>query len=917
MKQKTTPFVLLPFLLFCLQLTSCKEVVSDSKVGHLLCEYMKSPVTTDVMTPRFSWEIQDVSRGSVQTAYQILVATSIESLEKNTGDYWDTRKISSDASIHIEYEGKELQSGKTYFWKVRAWDKNGNVSDWSDYASFTMGLLYESDWKARWITDGLVRNVDESYVNRQGQDAIRKKRTYMPSPYYRNEFEVNKPVKKAMAYITCLGLYRAFFNGKEVSDDIFTPGWSQYDKRVFYNAYNVTGLIKQGKNAIGAVAGEGWYIQRHHQEQIKFMLQVDIEYEDGEKAQIITDKNWKVNSDGAIRTSDMFNGETYDAGKEMPGWSEPGFDDGNWNNVIESSHVTNLKTVYQCEPLRRIMEIKPVEINEPKPGVYVFHFGQNFAGWAKLNVKGNSGDTITMRYAEAVHPDGSIYTDNLVRALCTDKYVIKGEQNEVYEPSFTYRGFRYVEVTGLKSKPDPSLLTGIVVHSDMELAGNFESSNPLINKINEIIMWSQRSNFVEVPTDCPQRSERMGWAGDIQVFLQTAIYNMQCGAFASKWLYTFDDVQNEAGAYPDFAPLHDLYGTAGWADAALICPWDMYQMLGDKRILTDRYNNMARYIQYMENESENFSRPPTCWPKDWLNHGANTPEDVVTDAYFAYSAELMSDIASVVGKTDDTRRYKELSDNIKTAFYKNYADDNDIIKGNTQTAYLFALDYKLAPEEKTDKMKSNLLERLEERNYYLSTGFLGIKLLFPVLTDIGRSDICYRLLLNREIPSWGYMVDHGATTIWESWNAWTKDNGWGMASHNHYNYGTIGAWMYQNIAGIAPASPGFKDIIIKPVLNDSVTWCKGSYRSMYGEIKTDWKKQSGSFAIDLTVPANTKATVYIPVGNEGQPTISERDIMLVENGKLITEIPYVSFVEIRDGYAVFKVSSGNYCFKTE
>jgi Alpha-L-rhamnosidase N-terminal domain./Bacterial alpha-L-rhamnosidase. len=916
MKQNVNHLKLILLILFCIQFSSCEEKASDSKVDNLLCEYMKSPVVTDVKIPRFSWIIQSELRGVSQKAYQILVASSLEALEKDAGNCWDSRKIASDTSIHIEYRGQELQSGMTYYWKVRVWDNKGNVTAWSSHSSFTMGLLNESDWSAKWITDGVVRNVNEDYVNRRGQNAVRKKRSYLPSPYYRNEFEINKPVKKAMAYITCLGLYRAFFNGKEVSEDIFTPGWSQYDKRVFYNVYDVTHLLKQGKNAIGAVAGDGWYVQRHHAEQIKLMLQVDIEYEDGGKAQIVTDKNWKVSNDGAVRTSDMFNGEVYDARKEMAGWSEAGFDDSSWDNAIESSHVTNVKTAYQCEPLRRIMEIKPVEINEPKPGVYVFHFGQNFAGWAKLNIEGNSGDTITMRYAEAVNPDGSIYTANLNTALCTDKYVIKGGQREAYEPNFTYRGFQYVEVTGLKSKPDPSLLTGIVIHNNMDIAGSFESSNPLINKIYQNIFWSQRSNFFEVPTDCPQRNERMGWAGDIQVFLPTGIYNMQCGAFVSKWLYTFDDVQNEKGAYPDFAPLHDLYGTSGWADAALICPWDMYKMLGDKRILVDRYDNMARYIQYMENESENFSRPPTCWPKDWLNYNAVTPEEVIVDAYFAYSSELMSDIASLVGKKEDTRRYKELSDNIKTAFYKNYADENDIIKGNTQTAYLMALDYKLMPEEKTDKMKNYLLERLEERNYYLSTGFLGIKLLFPVLSDIGRQDLCYRLLLNRELPSWGYMVDHGATTMWESWNAWTE-NGWGRPSHNHYNYGTIGSWMYQNIAGIAAGSPGFKDIVIKPVMNDSVSWCKGSYLSMYGEIKTDWKKQSGNFSLNLTVPANTKAMVYIPVDNKELSFISESDIKLIEKGKIIKKIPDVSFVEFQDNYAVFKVNSGNYRFQSE
>lgn len=917
MNSKKYAIVLFIFVFSSLFWTFCKEKSPDFSVGHLLCEYMKSPVSTDVRNPRFSWELHDTVRGSSQQAYQVLVAGSLDLLNQNKGDFWNSKKILSDSSIHIEYQGRELESGMTYFWKVRVWNNRGEASDWSEHASFSMGLLEESDWNAGWITDDMVRNVRDGVRNRRGRSVTRLRREYLPSPYFRKEFEIHKPVKRAVAYISCLGLYKAFLNGEAVSDDIFTPGWSQYDKRVFYNVYDITHLVRSGKNAIGAIAGDGWYIHRHHEDRIKFLLQMNIEYEDGEKEQIITDKSWKIFTNGAIRMSDMFQGEIYDARKEMPGWSEPGFDDSNWNYAIESSPVTAVKTVYPCKSLHKMMEIEPVELTEPKPGVYVFNFGQNFSGWAKLGVTGINGDTVTLRYAEAINPDGSIFTKNLRSARCTDRYILKGAEHEVYEPNFTYRGFQYVEVTGLKSKPESSLLTGIVVFSEMDRTGYFESSNKLINKIYQNTLWSQRSNFFEVPTDCPQRSERMGWSGDLQVFLQTGIYNMQCGAFVSKWLYTFDDVQNEAGAYPDVAPLYDLFGTSGWADAALICPWDMYQMLGDKRILAARYDNMARYIQYMENESRNFSRPPSCWPKDWLNPNAVTPEDVITDAYFAYSSELMSNIASVLGKEDDAQRYKELSDNIKSAFVRNYSGEQDTIKGNTQTAYLMALGYNLVPEEKREMMKTHLIERLKERNYYLSTGFLGIKLLFPVLTQIGRADLCYRLLFNRELPSWGYMVDHGATTMWEGWNAWTEEEGWRDLSQNHYNYGTIGAWMYRNIAGIAPASPGFKDIRLKPVLNDSVSWCKGSYHSMYGKIETSWKKHHGYFELDVVIPANARATVFIPVEDEGAFLISESNIKLCENGQSVKTVANISFLRMEDNYAVFSVNSGKYRFKSE
>ena len=875
-------------------------------VDRLRCEYAVNPLGIDVRRPRLSWVIRSGRRGEVQTAYQVLVASSEANLKANKGDLWDSGKVESDQSCHVVYAGKELGSRTRCFWKVRVWDRDGKPSAYSQPASWEMGLLEPDDWKAKWIC--FPPPLDASGKSEMG-----------PSPYMRKSFSVDQRVAKARLYVTALGLYEVYLNGKRVGDHVFAPGWTDYNKRVMYQTYDVTNMLRIGENALGAVLGDGWYAGyvglggRNRYGAFPLLLcQLEIEYADGSSAVVVSDETWRA-SHGPILASDMLMGETYDARKEMPGWNKPGFDDSEWKPVTVKE-VPNIKLVAQVgPPVRKTQELKAKSVSEPAPGRFVFDLGQNMVGWAKLKVHGEAGTQITLRFAEMLNPDGTIYTANYRSAKCTDTYILRGGGTEVYEPHFTFRGFRYVEVTGYPGKPPLDAVTGVVVHSDMPLTGRFECSKPMLNQLQSNIVWGQRGNYLSVPTDCPQRDERLGWTGDAQIFAKTAAFNMDVAGFFTKWLIDVEEAQTEDGAFPDVAPRVAVgVGTAAWGDAGVICPWTIYLCYGDKEVIERHYSAMAKWIDYLKSHSKELLRPDEGYG-DWLSVNADTPRDVLATAYFAYSTRLLSKMARAVGRNEDAARYEELFQQIKEAFNKAYVAEDGRIKGNTQTCYVLALYFDLLPPEKRPLAVKYLVEDIQKRDWHLSTGFVGTAYLPAVLTEAGHLDVAYRLLNNDTFPSWGFTIKHGATTIWERWDGWTPEKGFqdpGMNSFNHYAFGSIGQWMYENILGINAdeKAPGYKHIIIRPRPGGGITFAKGELESMYGRIASSWRLEDSRFRLSVAVPANTTATVYIPAA-------SEQDV--TERGKPASQAEGVKFLRMEDGAAVFEVGSGNYEFASK
>ena len=953
----------------------------------LRTEYLRDPVAIDTRAPRFSWSLtpsRPVARGERQTAYRILAASSPERLRSGGADLWDSGMVRSAETIQVEYKGRPLRSFERCWWRVGVWDQEGRGPVWSDPAQWGMGPLQRSDWKARWIGCIVPRS--------EATDEV-----YLPAPCLRRAFTVRPRVRRATVYATAAGLYEMLLNGRRVGKDLFTPGWTEYAKRLYYQAYDVTGLLRPGANVWGATLGDGWYGLHHRgRGRLAFFAQMRIEYEDGRVETVATDAAWRASHAGPVRVSDIYNGEVYDARREQPGWSTAGFDDrawqpvsldfagqvaASWKDVTEAVRqavrdnalevrasndlfgdpiygvVKRLEVRYRLgagrertvraeegqtlriartpvaltivsarygadatagvdgailqphpgSPVRRTQEIKPVWVREPRPGAFVFNLGQNMVGWARLKVQGPAGTRVTLRFAEMLNPDGTIYTANLRRAKCTDVYILKGGASEVWEPRFTFHGFQYVEVTGYPGRPGPDAITGVVVHSDAPMTSTFACSNPMLNRLYQNIVWGQRGNYLEVPTDCPQRDERLGWSGDAQAFIGTAVFNMDIAPFHTAWMRTFNDSQSADGAYPNVSPLGGGVSPA-WGDAGIICPWTIHRTYGDTRMLRDHWEGMKRWLAYLETRSMNLVRPAEGFG-DWLNLGAEMPKDVISTAYFAYAARLMADMAGAIGKTEEARAYRDLFGRIREAFQKAFVAENGRIKGDTQTTYLMALGFDLLTPAQRRAAETRLVELIRERDDHLSVGFLGVNLLLPVLTDIGRVDLAWKLLTNETFPSWGYTVKHGATTIWERWDGWTHDKGFqdpGMNSFNHYAYGSCGEWMFKTAAGIDTDGTAYRRIRVRPLPGGGLTWLAASYDSIRGRISVRWSIADGRFRLDVTVPPNTTATVHVPAQGPGDVT---------EGGRPASQAAGVRPVGVEGGARVFAIGSGRYRFE--
>ncbi|MGG1518613.1 glycoside hydrolase family 78 protein [Paenibacillus oryzisoli] len=839
-------------------------------------EYMTNPLGLDCLQPRLFWQLESDTPGASQSAYHIQVATSPEGLAQGEADMWDSGEVRSDASTHIPYDGAPLQAETAYFWRIRAWDASGEPSAWSDTAFWSMGLLSRGEWKAKWI-------------GRKSEPEL----AMQPSPYFRKAFVLNKAVRRAVAYVTALGVYELHLNGERIGD-WFAPGWTDYNIRVQVQAVELTDKLRAGENALGAIVGDGWYAgtvgflgDKVYGERPFFLLQMTVEYEDGTKERLLTDASWKT-SRGPILYSDMIKGEAYDAREELTGWDLPGYNDEAWE-VPDVRTGYNGHLVAAVEPPIRITKtMRPVSVERTEAGTYVYDMGQNMVGWTELKVQGERGTQVTISHAEMLNTDGTLYLDNLRLAVQQEHYTLKGGGVERFEPHFTFHGFRYVELIGYPGEPDLETITGKVVHSDTRVSGQLETSDPMVNRLYANITWGQRGNFLSVPTDCPQRDERLGWTGDAQIFARTAAYNMDVSRFFTKYVQDMVDCQQPSGAFTDVAPdagwiRHKNWNTrlnwfapdnSGWGDAGVIIPWTLYLMYGDVGVLAANYDAMVKWVEYLKHTTDDLVRPGYANYADWLSIGADTPNEVLATAYFAYSTKLLAQIAGVLGKTEDARAYQELFEGIAAAFRRAFVDTEGLIYGDTQTVYVLALQFGLLTESQREQAVKRLVADIRGRGDRLSTGFLGVGYLLPALTDNGCLDVAYSLLTQEAFPSWMYSIKHGATTIWERWDGWTEENGFqtpSMNSFNHYSLGSVGEWMFRYMAGIEadPAAPGFKHAFIKPKPGGRLTSVKASYASLYGILQVAWQLTGeGDFRLEVEVPPNTTATIHMP-GAEG------------------------------------------------
>ena len=881
--------------------------------AELRCEYRANPLGIDAARPRLSWIVSSTERGQRQTMYQVLVASSEAVLKQDQGDLWDSGQVKSNHTTAVVYEGKPLVSNQLCCWKVKVWDKEDKPSEWSTTALWSMGLLQSADWKAEWIGNDKPRD---------GLKADPSKLFLPPPSYLRTNFPVSKPVRHATLYSTALGIHDLHVNGQSVSDDYFNPGWTDYTRRVYYRAYDVTRQIHAGENALGAILADGWYsgyvgfgkLRDHYGKHTRLKAQLLIEYEDGSTEIVATGPGWKA-ATGPIIEADFLMGETYDARAALQGWDTPGFDDSTWTSVVTGSELKPLVQAHPGPPVRPFAEVKPRSIAEPKPGVYVLNLGQNFAGVARLKIQGEPGQKITLRFAERLNPDGSIYTTNLRAARCIDTYICSGKGDETWSPRFTFHGFQYVEVTGLKSPPSPATVTGIALSSDTPVVGSFECSEPMLNKLHENGYWTQRANFIDIPTDCPQRDERLGWTGDAQVYIRTATLNCDVQAFFNKWLVDLADGQRHDGQFPMVAPVKVAGDDGGpaWADAGVICPWTIYQVYGDRRVLERQYPSMLKFVEFCRKRSTSDLLPPSryhCFG-DWLSINADTPKDVIFTAYFALSTRLTAEAAQILGKTEDAAQLKDLYEKIKAAFNKAYVSADGRIKGDTQASYVLALAVDLVDGEKAKEAARYLIEDIEKHNNHLSTGFIGTKDLMLVLSKIGREDVAYRLLFNETFPSWGFSIKHGATSIWERWDGWTPEKGFqdpGMNSFAHYSFGAVYQWMVENIGGIKSDGPAYKHIVIEPQPGGHLTRAQTSYQSIRGAISTSWIKEGDKLSLDVSIPANTTATVILPASGPGAIT---------EGGRALDQAEGVKVESTTAGRTALKVGSGHYSFVTK
>ena len=877
--------------------------ISPVHVIDLRCEYLVDPLGIDARQPRLSWRLEAATRGVKQTAYQVRVAANLERLVAGQADLWDSGQVMTDQSLHQVYQGQRLASRQRAWWQVRVWDEHGQPTEWSEPACWEMGLLEPGDWQAAWITPAAAVTT--------------------PCPRLRTAFTVERAVARARLYITCRGLYDLQINGQPASDWLFTPGWTAYRKRLQYQTYDVTARLRAGGNVIGVALAEGWFRGRlgpAYGKELALLAQLEITYADGPVQMVGSGLDWKCAA-GPILKSDIYDGEDYDARREQPGWSTAGCDNSGWLEVRASTEPAPALVAQMSAPVRRIEMLPPVSIQPGPGGEWIVDLGQNMVGWVRLRTRGLAGNTITLRHAEILAQDGGLYLDNIRGALQTNRYTLAGGGEEVFEPHFTWQGFRYVAITGYPGPFSAADVAGVVVHSDLAPTGSFECSHPLINQLQHTIVWGQKGNFLDIPTDCPQRDERLGWTGDAQAFLRTAAFNMDVAAFFTKWLRDLAADQAPDGSVPFTIPDAGRGGGAtGWGDAAVICPWTIYLSYGDTRLLAEQYPSMQAWVGYIHAQAGEA----LIWRHgftfgDWLAVEAPdsqfpnpvTDKDLIATAFFAYCVEIMAKTAQLLGQEADANQYRALRASIETAFNREFVTPNGRIAGNTQTAYVLALQFGLLPPEQRAQAARRLADDIRQRDTHLSTGFLGTSYLCHVLSDNGNLNLAYALLEQASYPSWLYPVTLGATTSWERWDNIRPDGSLqtpNANSFNHYAFGAIGDWLYRVVAGInlAPEQPGYQRIVFKPRPGGSLTSAAARLVSSHGLIESRWTLTGRTLNLDLALPANTEGVVYLSADSAQAVT---------ESGRPLSQADGIVGVSADGGQVAVHVGSGRYSFR--
>ena len=848
---------------------------AKNEAKQLICEYKTNPLGIDIANPRLSWQLSASENNVMQSAYEIRVASSPEKLNSKQL-VWSSGRVTSSQSVSVVYNGPALLSMQRVYWQVRIWDNKNKASAWSEPAFWEMGILKPTDWKASWISFGGEKEMNGS----------------KPAQYFRKEFATTKKVKSAKVYATALGLYQLRINGAKVSSDLFTPGWTSYKKRLQYQTYDVTSMLK-GQNAIGVVLADGWYrgnigFSKQHDyygDKLGLLLQLQITYADGTTEAILSDNSWKATSNGPIVESDIYNGELYDARMELTGWDQSGYNGSKWADALVFNKTNEILIAPQGVPVKAIEEIKPIKLIVTPKGETVFDMGQNMVGWVRLKVAGKKGDQVTLKFAEVLDKAGNFYTENLRAAKATDVYILKGDGTEIYEPHFTFHGFRFVKIEGITATPVLDQITGIVIHSDMKPTGTFSCSDTLINKLQHNIQWGQKGNFLDVPTDCPQRDERLGWTGDAQVFSMTAAFNFDVASFYTKWLGDVAADQLPNGKVPHVIPdvLNGEGGSTAWADVSVIVPWTVYLSYGDVRILEKQYPSMKAWVGYMTSRAgEDHLWTGDFHFGDWLAFatsnsdytGATTEKDLIATAYYCYSTNLLSKIAIILGQKEDAAKYQQMVVDIKKAFNHEFVTPSGRLVSHTQTAYALALAFDLLPESLVPKASEYFANDVQKFGH-LTTGFVGTPLLCKTLSAIGRDDLAFMLLNNKQYPSWLYPVLQGATTIWERWDGQKPDGTFqdvGMNSFNHYAYGAIGEWLYRHVAGIDIDTnhPGYKHILLAPHPGGGLKSANADIVTLYGKVGSSWKFENEDFVCEVVIPANTSATLTLPFAKAGQ-----------------------------------------------
>lgn len=846
---------------------------------NLRCEYLENPIGIDVEKPRLSWVLTHSERGEKQTAYQLIVSTDPSA---ENADVWDSGKVVSDRSLHVAFQGPALESDCAYFWKVRFWDSQDSPSPYSHVARFSTGLFHPEDWEGEWIG---------------GKNQLRK------------EFSIPVNIKRGTVHVCGLGYYELHINGKKVGNNVLDPGFTTYEKRILYSSYEVTQHLQQGKNAIAVMLGKGWSAVR------LLRLQLNIELEDGRTVSIISDKTWRQDN-GPIVQDDIYDGEIYDARLETPGWDNPGFDDSTWETVESGIVPKGTLSAQMIPPIQVMDTIVPLEMTQPEKGIYVFDMGQNFSGWVELRVSGPRGSRVRLRHAELLYENGMINQENLRSARSEDVYILKGDGEEIYAPRFTYHGFRYVEMAGFHGVPSLESIRGKIVHTAVEQIGNFSCSRPILNQLQRLILWSLKTNLHSIPTDCDQRDERMGWLGDAHLTAEHAMMNFDMGAFYTKFIRDIRDVQGKDGSLTDTVP--HIWGQRpadpAWGTAYPLLCWYMYRYYGDESLLAAQYDGVKEYVEFLRSKAKNDLLDFSHYG-DWVAI-EKTPGDLVSSFYYYYDVLILIKMANALGYDAEVKSYTALGEKIKSAFHKKYFDENTKNYANgTQTANALPLYVGIVPEEDAGSVFGNLRrDILYKNNTHLTTGILGTKYLMEVLTKFNSADLAFELAIQTTYPSWGYMIEMGATTLWELWQHKTGPS---MNSHNHPMFGSVGTWLYQALAGITQpeGDAGFRNILIRPNMVRDLRYASGTIHTPRGKIHCGWSRTARTVSLDVTIPVNAQAEIHLPKFGMENIRLKENDSQIYDGQKFLTGMGGILMVEENRSEVIIKIGSGRYNFQ--